>query len=185
MRYREQSRIPERIEGLVEEGLAIVKGVADRYDGARRNPWNEVECGHHYARALASWSVLSALAGYRYSAIDQTLTFVPKVNASNFRCFFAAGSGWGTLSRTAEDRSVTFRVAARHGEVPIRHLIVNVAQGSVVATTRVTGPNEQPITGHTTVVNGADVHVDFGRPLALAARTEISVELGTTTHRRG
>ena len=172
-------------EGLVEEGLAIVKGVVDRYDGARRNPWNEVECGHHYARALASWSVLSALAGYRYSASDQTLTFAPKVNASNFRCFFAAGSGWGTLSRTAEDRSVTFRVTARHGEVPIRQLIVNVAQGSVVGTTRVTGPNGQPITGHTAVVNGADVHVDFGRPVVLAAGTEISVELGITTHRRG
>ena len=55
-------------EGLLEEGLAIVKGVADRYDGLRRNPWNEVECGSHYARALASWSVLTALSGYGYSA---------------------------------------------------------------------------------------------------------------------
>ena len=50
-------------EGLVEEGLAIVKAVRDRYDGERRNPWNEVECGNHYARALSSWSLLTALSG--------------------------------------------------------------------------------------------------------------------------
>jgi hypothetical protein len=55
-------------EGLVMEGLAITKAVRDRYDGERRNPWNEVECGSHYARALASWSLLLGLSGYEYSA---------------------------------------------------------------------------------------------------------------------
>ena len=45
-----------------------MKGVRDRYDGKRRNPWNEVECGSHYARALSVWSVLLALSGYHYSA---------------------------------------------------------------------------------------------------------------------
>jgi uncharacterized protein (DUF608 family) len=50
-------------EGLLEEGLSIVKAVRDRYDGLRRNPWDEVECGHHYARAMSSWGVLLALSG--------------------------------------------------------------------------------------------------------------------------
>ena len=49
-------------EGLLEEGLSVVKAVRDRYDGFRRNPWNEVECGHHYARAMSSWGVLLALS---------------------------------------------------------------------------------------------------------------------------
>src|SRR5262249_39997847 len=55
-------------EGLLAEGLEIVKAVRDRYDGAKRNPWDEVECGHHYARAMASWSLLLALSGFEYDA---------------------------------------------------------------------------------------------------------------------
>ena len=55
-------------EGLIEEGFAIVKGARDRYDGIprppiERNPWNEIECGGHYARAMSSWSLLLALVG--------------------------------------------------------------------------------------------------------------------------
>lgn len=164
-------------EGLVEEGLAIVKGVVDRYDGARRNPWDEVECGHHYARALASWSVLQALAGYRYSAKDQSLTFAPQVNVDDFRCFFAAGSGWGTLSQTAQDRSVIVRVAVHYGEIPLRRLKLRDTSGSIVSVTRVMGPDGQPISGHASDVSGNDVHADFGRTVVLPAGTTLSAEL--------
>ena len=31
----------------------------------KHNPFNEIECGDHYARALASWGVLLGLAGFR------------------------------------------------------------------------------------------------------------------------
>jgi hypothetical protein len=84
-------------EGLMEEGLEIVRAVRARYDGVRRNPWDEIECGHHYARALSSWSLIQALNGMRYSAVDQSLTFEPK-QREPFRSVFAAGSAWGTLS---------------------------------------------------------------------------------------
>ncbi|HML45433.1 MAG TPA: GH116 family glycosyl hydrolase, partial [Clostridia bacterium] len=50
-------------EGMAEEALDIVKHVRKRYDGIRRNPWRETECGHHYARALASWGLLPAWCG--------------------------------------------------------------------------------------------------------------------------
>ena len=40
----------------------IVTDVRDRYDGRRRNPFNEVECGHHYVRSMASWGLVEAWA---------------------------------------------------------------------------------------------------------------------------
>jgi uncharacterized protein (DUF608 family) len=63
-------------EGMIEEGLAIIKGARDRYDGIGRppiprNPWNEIECGGHYARAMSSWSILLALSGYEYLCSGQ------------------------------------------------------------------------------------------------------------------
>jgi len=96
-------------EGLLEEGLSIVKGVRDRHDGERRNPWNEFECGHHYARAMASWSVLLALSGYHYSAPEGSLTLAPRIARDNFRAFFTAGTAWGSFSQSKTGATLDVR----------------------------------------------------------------------------
>jgi uncharacterized protein (DUF608 family) len=171
-------------EGLVEEGLAIVKGVVDRYDGARRNPWNEVECGHHYARALASWSVLLALSGYHYSAKDQSLAFAPALNANDFRCFFAAGSGWGAFSQKVHEGSMAVRLEAHHGEVRLRHLrLKNETGASAVSLAASAGPDGKPMAGHRLEGKGKDVHVEFTDPVVIAAGSAISLTLTGSTNR--
>ena len=43
------------------EAERVVRDVRDRYDGRKRNPFDEAECGHHYVRALAAWTVLKAM----------------------------------------------------------------------------------------------------------------------------
>jgi uncharacterized protein (DUF608 family) len=112
-------------EGLLEEGLSVVKGVRDRYDGWRRNPWNEVECGHHYARAMSSWGVLTALAGFSYSAPEMRMDFDPKMNADDFRTVWTAGSGWGVYSQTAAtDGAFAAAVEAKAGSVDLKDLTV-------------------------------------------------------------
>ncbi len=82
-------------EGFVDEGLTIVKAVRDRHDGYRRNPWNEVECGHHYARSMASYGLLTALSGFKYDMCKGELTFDPRINKDNFSAFFCTGKAWG------------------------------------------------------------------------------------------
>ena len=56
-------------EGHIEAGLTIVKALRERHDGVRRNPWNEVECGYHYARSMASWGLILALSGFSYDML--------------------------------------------------------------------------------------------------------------------
>lgn len=85
-------------EGLVEQGLAIVKGVRARYDGHVRNPWNEYECGNYYARAMASYGLLFAYSGFRYAAPSRSLSLAPQVEAQPFTCFFSSASAWGTCT---------------------------------------------------------------------------------------
>jgi uncharacterized protein (DUF608 family) len=85
-------------EGLVDEGLTVVKALRSRYDGRVRNPWNEYECGSYYARAMASYGLLTALSGFTYSAASRSLTLAPQLAARPFTCFFSTASGWGTLS---------------------------------------------------------------------------------------
>jgi non-lysosomal glucosylceramidase len=90
-------------EGLDEEGLAIVRGVRARYDGTRRNPFNEVECGDHYVRAMAGWSLLTAWSGVRHDAAAATHTR----GARPGRFPYVAGTSWGTLT-VAPSGEVTF-----------------------------------------------------------------------------
>jgi uncharacterized protein (DUF608 family) len=84
-------------EGFVPEGLTIVKALRSRYDGRVRNPWNEYECGNYYARAMSSYALLSALSGFRYSAVTRTLWFGPQLNVRPFQIFFSTASGFGTV----------------------------------------------------------------------------------------
>ena len=92
-------------EGFVEEGLRMVKAVRDRHDGFKRNPWNEVECGHHYVRSLASWALLPALSGYRYDLTRKRISFQPVVPGGQFSCFFSTGGAWGVYRETVDPRT--------------------------------------------------------------------------------
>jgi non-lysosomal glucosylceramidase len=91
-------------EGRLFEGLSIVKAARDRYDGRRRNPWDELECGHHYVRAMSSWGLLLALSGVEYSAPEMRMGFAPSVYPDDFRGFWCVGSGWGEYYQKAADK---------------------------------------------------------------------------------
>ncbi len=82
--------------GHVKEGLDIVKLCRNRYDGRIRNPFNEYECGHWYARAMSSYGMLQALTGVRYDAVDKTLYVDSQVG--DFTSFLSTATGFGTVS---------------------------------------------------------------------------------------
>ncbi len=84
-------------ENMSTEGLQIFSDARLRYDGERRNPWDEPECGHHYARAMASWSGFLAASGFRYRGQFRSLEILPASTVADLRCFWSAGSGWGDL----------------------------------------------------------------------------------------
>jgi uncharacterized protein (DUF608 family) len=87
------------VEGLYDEAFAVLTGLWSRYDGTRRNPYNEIECGDHYVRALAGWSVLDALTGQSWDAVTGTLTVRrPPVGGA---WPVVTSTGWGLVHGTA------------------------------------------------------------------------------------
>jgi hypothetical protein len=82
--------------GQVKKGIAIVRALRKRYDGQWRNPFDEYECGHWYARAMASYGLLQALSGARYDAVEKVLYLEPRIKG-DFRAFLATASGYGTV----------------------------------------------------------------------------------------
>jgi len=113
--------------GMTREGLEAVRNVRARYDGERRNPWSEPECGHHYARAMSSWSTLLAASGFRYHGGEQAVTIKA---APGFRCFWSTGTGWGTFRVTAAGAVLS----VDHGTVAVRTATVNGKKSSPNAT---------------------------------------------------
>lgn len=81
----------------------MVKAVEDRYDGIKRNPWNEFECGNHYAGIMGSWAMILALSGFQANLSKGEISCDPKINRDHFRCFFSCGKGWGIYTREEKD----------------------------------------------------------------------------------
>ncbi|MFW6277753.1 MAG: GH116 family glycosyl hydrolase, partial [Prolixibacteraceae bacterium] len=104
--------------GKVKEGLRVVEAVQNRYNGAKRNPFEHIESGVHYARALSAWSVLLALSGYEYDGVNKKMTFAPKINASDFRSFWSTGSAWGEISINNKEA----KIEVIHGTLSLKKL---------------------------------------------------------------
>ncbi|MCC6442483.1 MAG: hypothetical protein IT210_03385 [Armatimonadetes bacterium] len=152
--------------GLIEEGLAIVKGVRARHDGERRNPWNEFECGHHYARAMSSWSLLLALSGCLYNAPEASLSFAPCIAQDDFRAFFAAGTAWGSYAQTAREASLS----VRWGGFSLQTLSLSLKAAEVRL-------NGSALPADISSENGKTV-IRFATPLTLSAGQELTVSGG-------
>ncbi len=105
-------------EGQLREGLQCIRDVRARYDGRKRNPFDEAECGHHYARAMAAWAALLALAGFQYSAVEQTLTF----GVWSGRRFWSTGYAWGECRQTPARNGRRIRLEVQGGALPLRTL---------------------------------------------------------------
>jgi non-lysosomal glucosylceramidase len=121
--------------GMTAEGVEAVRNVRARFDGERRNPWNEPECGYHYARALSSWSTFVAASGFHYHGCKQAVTIKA---APDFRCFWSTATGWGTFHVTAAGAVL----GVDHGSIAVRSATVNgktttpnvtIAEGTKVA----------------------------------------------------
>lgn len=100
------------LEGWVDEGLEIVEALRARHDGIRRNPWNEVECGNHYARSMASWALLLALSGMQTDALNGGTTFSPVNDLLSkdepFKVFWSDGRSWGVYRQSWDVESETW-----------------------------------------------------------------------------
>ncbi len=148
--------------GRVEECLRIVKAVRERYDGLAWNPWDEVECGHQYARALASWALLEALTGFSWDGVRREMHFAPKLKGGEFRTFWCSARAWGTMEMVKKYG----RLQVLHGRLALKRLVLQPR-------CKCTGPipvrkNGKPLEGETRRDQARHlVRITFPAPLVL------------------
>jgi hypothetical protein len=152
-------------EGLTDEGHAVLDALWARYDGRRRNPFNQIECGDHYVRSMAGWSVLDALTGFSCDGVRGRLTF-RHPDAPGRPVPFLAIGGWGTWSVT--DAGLVLE--CRGGRVDVRELVITgpdvpgyASAGGGTVTRNASGIR---------IVPASPITVGAGERLVLAAQPE-------------
>jgi len=107
-------------EEMKTEGLECIRMIRDRYDGDRRNPFDEAECGHHYARAMASWAAVLALTGFHYSGVSGTFELAPRAGSH----FWSTGFAWGSLQLEVAPGEARGKIRVHGGNLSLSSLVL-------------------------------------------------------------
>ena len=102
--------------------------IHDRYDASRRNPWNEVECGDHYGRAMASYGVFTAACGFEYDGPNQHIGFAPRLTPENFKAAFTAAEGWGLFSQKTAGAKLDAALEIKWGRLLLKSLSLELPE---------------------------------------------------------
>ena len=129
--------------GQVEAGLQVIEAIRDRYDGRKRNPFSEIECGEHYVRSMAAWSALLALTGFAYSRLTGTLTFNAAARRADW--VWSNGTAWGRCRQTPFAGATEATVTVGGGELELRELVLR-GRGSASLPRRRTVPAGDSVT---------------------------------------
>lgn len=161
-------------EGMLTEGLATAKAVHERYGATKRNPYNEIECGDHYSRSMASYGVYHAVCGYDYHGPKGIISFNPKINPDNFKSAFIAAEGWGSFSQKRVNGVQTNILKLNYGQLKLNMIKVSLEEGKK-AKNVVVKNNGQEFNAKF-IQNGSHVSVQLGN-FILKSNMELRINI--------
>ncbi len=101
--------------GKIDDGMKVVKSIRDRFDGEKRNPWNEFECGSNYARSMASYALIPIMSGFAFDMPRGYIGFDP-YQKENFRSIWSLADAWGVFEL---DKNVA-RITVYEGVITLK-----------------------------------------------------------------
>ncbi|TES96308.1 MAG: hypothetical protein E3J90_08320 [Promethearchaeota archaeon] len=165
--------------GEIESGLRIIKAVRDRYDGTHRNPWNEVECGDHYVRAMSSWTLLHALTGISYSPKLNQLSVSPKINQRDFQSFFITNSAWGKISQNISQKTFICSITISYGTLELSSIKIDLKnefkEVKISKSTIISEEYSQDVSV-TQILNDSIIEILFDETLNLNEKHQLHLE---------
>jgi len=162
-------------EGMVDEALVLTRMIHDRYHASKRNPFNEVECSDHYARAMASYGTFISACGFEYHGPKGYIRFAPKITPENFKAPFVTAEGWGTYHQSGSQSGFLAQLQMRYGKLKIKSFAVMPTGDPSKAVIRV---NKKVIETHL-LGRGRDkqVIIELNQEVTLSSSDNFTVEM--------
>lgn len=173
-------------EGLIEEAFHIVKTARDRYDGRIRegldsgpggNPFNELECGRFYARALSSWSLLLAAQGFIYEGPKAKIGFIPRWKPEDHKSFFCAAEGYGLFSQRVDNGTLDASIEVRAGRLRVKEVVLGNQFGQDAALKVEVIKGDQPVGLADSLIKKDRVVISLTEELVLEAGDVLTIRL--------
>lgn len=160
---------------ILQNGLAVARAIHDRYDARLRNPYNEIECSDHYARAMASYGAYQAVCGFHCHGPQGHIEFAPRLSADNFRAAFVSAQGWGSFEQREVGDAGEVSLAVKHGTLTLRTLALAVPGKTGTPEVRVERDGE-PLSAQVTIEAGRAT-ITLSQPVKLLAGQSLQVRL--------
>jgi non-lysosomal glucosylceramidase len=164
-------------EGLADAGLTITRAVHDRYAAGKRNPYNEIECGDHYARAMAGYGVFLAACGYEYDGPRGHIGFAPRVGPEDFRAAFTAAEGWGVYRQRRQEKGQTATLEVRHGRVAVRGLAFQTTSAPASVTVRAGHGRPLDVKGFTYAASRVEIELQETVTVEAGSSLDVAIRL--------
>jgi uncharacterized protein (DUF608 family) len=164
-------------EGMIEEALAICHGIHQRYHPAKHNPFNEVECGDHYARAMASWGVYTALAGYEHHGPKGHLGFAPRITPGNFQAAFTAAGAWGSFSQKRDGNMQREKIEVRWGKLSLKTLAFAVPESLRPVEVKLSLDGRPLDFGYGHALKNGNLRIELSEKLVLSENQTLQVDI--------
>jgi hypothetical protein len=164
-------------EGMIDESLILTRSIHDRYHGSKRNPYNEIECSDHYARAMASYGTFINACGFRYHGPKGFIAFAPQLSPENFKAPFTVAEGWGTYAQNTNPKSQVHRFELAEGKLNLEKIELKKQSAAPLKTNTATyGQKQVPITIEQV---GEKLICSFKTRLEITAKTLLSITINS------
>ncbi len=121
-------------QGKIDDGIKVVKAIRDRFDGEKRNPWNEFECGSNYARSMASYALVPILSGFEFDMPHHHIGFNP-YKTNDFKCIWSLADAWGNF----EVNNNAVKINVYEGEINLKSISLKFCD--IISSLKIDGKN--------------------------------------------
>lgn len=162
-------------EGMLLEPMAMVRAIHDRYHPLKRNPWNEIECGSHYARAMASHGAFIGMCGFEHHGPLGHIGFAPRLTPEKFRGPFIAAEGWGTYAQTIAGGKLNASLEIKSGRLKLKTMSLTLDPASKNPTVKA-HLNTDSVPAACATVDGR-IKIRFSSEITIATDQKLSIEI--------
>ncbi|WP_315820744.1 hypothetical protein [Paraflavitalea speifideaquila] len=160
-------------EGMTNEAMVLTRAIHDRYHAAKRNPFNEIECSDHYARAMASYGTFITACGFEYHGPKGHIRFAPQWNKDNFKAAFTAAAGWGTYLQQVIGTKQQHSLTVKYGVLRLQSISLENVKATKFKSVSVV-VNKQLVPAHYTQ-QGTELVVRLASPVLIQTNQSMTV----------